>query len=224
MSFRKSGLVLYCDELTTFLMARYMALFIIVPLYLRDVCHLSAGDTTLLMFVRPLAIGITAPATGELLQKERFKGKERSLLLGGAIVSVIDKVLGVLVVWWGYRNAILLETMLLIQGAATGVMSVSVRLLVMESVEEVNRGNCQGIINMVSSISASTGMALGVAVVADSGFEGTGLDDTTTHSMTRDVAIWQFRRGMLIVLFVYVTFLWIPPWIYVRHNQRHMST
>lgn len=50
---------------------------------------------------RPLAIGIMAPVTGELLQRPSFKGKERELLLFGAILSILDKVLGVFVVWQG---------------------------------------------------------------------------------------------------------------------------
>jgi hypothetical protein len=202
-----------------------MALFIIVPLYLRDVCGLGAGDTTLLLFVRPLAIGITAPVTGELLQLDRFRGRERLMLLCGSIVSISDKVLGVLVVWWGGRDAFLLEPMLLIQGAATGVMSVAVRLMVMESVDEVDRGNCQGVINMVSSISSSAGMALGVALVADS--SSTGHVMAAEHTQPQELpytssaaAIERFRQGMLIVLLVYLVFLWIPPYIYIRHARR----
>ena len=50
---------------------------------------------------RPLAIGIMAPVTGELLQRPSFKGKERELLLFGAVLSILDKVLGVFVVWQG---------------------------------------------------------------------------------------------------------------------------
>ena len=68
-----------------------------------------------------------SPATGELLQLPRFRGRERELLFIGAVVSILDKVLGVVVVWWGGCNRLVLEAMLIIQGASTGVMSVSVR-------------------------------------------------------------------------------------------------
>ena len=42
-----------------------------------------------------------APVTGELLQRPSFKGKERELLLFGAVLNILDKVLGVFVVWQG---------------------------------------------------------------------------------------------------------------------------
>ena len=99
--------------------AMYMALFIMIPLYLRDGVGLGASQTSLLLFSRPAALGLMSPLTGELLQRPPFKGRERELLLAGALVSVIDKVLGVAVVWHGTYDTFLLEAMLVIQGAAT---------------------------------------------------------------------------------------------------------
>jgi MFS family permease len=214
----------------------YMALFIIIPLYLRDGCGLGASETTLLMFPRPLAIGIMAPVTGELLQTQRFRGHERWLLLVAAMVSIWDKILGVAVVWWDTHTTFVLEAMLIIQGATTGVMSVAVRMLVMGSVVEGDRGNAQGIINMVSSISSSLGMAGGVSLVGSSAANAAATrlassSDETWAPAAATLAVapdnephasplagdgGRFRMGMTTVLCIYLTFIFLPVWLYHR--------
>lgn len=183
------------------------------------------------MFVRPLALGLTAPAAGEALQWPRMRGCERLLLFAAAMVSVADKILGVGVVWWGQQSTILLELMLIIQGAASGVMTVSERLLVLREVEEVDRANVQGIISMADNISSSTGMALGVALVsapyvmhahAVHGLEvapTVATEESLMHDdRVRGAALERFHKGMLVVLVIYIAFLWIPGWIFTRHR------
>jgi hypothetical protein len=185
------------------------------------------------MFVRPLALGITAPTAGELLQLARLRGGERLLLCVGAIVSVADKVLGVAVVWWGHQSTALLEVMLVLQGAASGVMTVSERLLVLREVDEVDRGNAQGIISMIDNVSSSVGMALGVALVASphvsSRTRGGEVAEVIApmpaagvieshHATLPTATLERFRTGMLVVLVMYVAFLWIPAWIFARHR------
>ena len=70
----------------------------------------------------------------------------------------------------------------------------------------------------VSAISSSSGMAIGVALVAapdhshGEGTAGTGIIGVGGEDVTR------FRHGMLTALCIYVSFLFLPVWLLCRHS------
>eukprot|EP00048_Salpingoeca_helianthica_P000901 m.44803 g.44803 ORF g.44803 m.44803 type:complete len:574 (-) comp10953_c0_seq1:25-1746(-) len=177
----------------------YMILFIIFPLYLRDLCGVSATTVSLLTFVRPLASGIMGPLAGRLADHPRFPA--HLIMLWSAYAAISDKVLGLLAMWSGSVTPSLILPFQSLLGGVAGANGTASRLFITARTTKEHLGNVQGIISMLMFVGNTVGIDIGIAFLAAS-------------RDTRGVALLEgFRAACITALVCYTLSLALPTWL-----------
>ena len=130
-----------------------------LPLYLQNLRGLTALDTGLLLMPQGLAIGLSAPMAGRLIDR-----------IGARPVAVLGVLLLALNTWDLSRITLntsldTLRWLLVLRGLALGFMATPPKLTAMEAAPEQLRTNGSSMINAMQSVFQSLGVAWLATVV-----------------------------------------------------------
>jgi len=141
----------------------YMGAFMILPYLFKELWHLSALSSSLLLVWRPLAMGITGPFAGNLAP--RF-GAARLVIWGGYCIALATAGF----VWLDAApNRALVGVGLALAGVGLGLCAPGSVSVVAERVGSELLGTVSAIMTLSSNLANALGMAVMFAVVESSG-------------------------------------------------------
>jgi MFS family permease len=141
----------------------YMGVFMTLPYLMKDLWHLTALASSLLLVWRPLAMGLTGPLAGRLVS--RF-GAARLVVWGGHCIFVATAAF----LWLDDTpNQVLVMLGLALAGTGLGLCAPGSVTVVTERVGSELLGTVSAIMTLCSSLANALGMALMFAVVEVSG-------------------------------------------------------
>ncbi|MFT3928281.1 MAG: MFS transporter [Myxococcales bacterium] len=141
----------------------YMGAFMILPYLFKELWHLSALASSLLLVWRPLAMGLTGPFAGNLAP--RF-GAARLVVWGGYCILIASAGF----VWLdAHPNQVLVVLGLALAGVGLGLCAPGSVSVVTERVGSELLGTVSAIMTLTANLANALGMAVMFAVVEASG-------------------------------------------------------